>query len=70
MESLLDKLSNYLSDEKDYVSLKDFSDLTTKKNQLLSKFLIDEMLDEGLLALDESDLELRYYLNKILSKKT
>ncbi len=69
MEKLNFSLKKYLSGEKEYVSLKEFSDMTTIKNQLLSKILIEEMLDEGLLVIDESDLEVRYYLNKILSYK-
>jgi len=61
------RLKNFLTPEKPYVNLKDFNELTTLKNQLLSKILIEEMLDQGLIVSDESDLELRYFENKILN---
>jgi hypothetical protein len=69
IENLNTKLNQYLITEKEYVTLKEFSDFSSINNQLLAKILIEEMLDEGMLALDESDLELRYYPNKILSFK-
>ena len=49
------------------MSLKEFTEMTNIKNQLLSKILIEEMLDNGLLLIDESDLDLRYFLNIILT---
>ncbi len=69
VDNLFDRLKRFLSAEKPYVNLKDFSEMTSLNNQLLSKILIEEMLDQGLLASDESDLELRYYENKILNYK-
>ena len=51
------------------VNLTDFTEIISVKNQLLSKILIEEMLDQGLLASDESELELSYYENKILNYK-
>jgi hypothetical protein len=50
-----------------FVTLNTLSDLITSKNQLLGKVLLDEMVDEGLLIIDESDLDLRYYENTILN---
>ncbi len=48
------------------INLKDFSEITKIKNQLLCKILIDQMVEEGLLLIDESDLDLEYYLNIFL----
>lgn len=52
---------------KESISLKEFTEITNIKNQLLSKILIEEMVENGLLLIDESDLDLRYFLNKILN---
>jgi hypothetical protein len=49
--------------------MNEFSDMTNVRNLLLSKILLDEMLDKGFVVIDESDLDVRYYYNKILSYK-
>lgn len=67
LESLNQKMKSYLQGDKNNLTLKEFSELTTNKNQLLSKILIDEMVDKGYLLLDESDLDVKFYLNKILN---
>ncbi len=65
-DNLMEKIKKYIENNKDFLSLKEFSELTSKKNPLLSKFILDEMIDEGLLIIDESDIELRYYKNKFI----
>ena len=67
VENLFDRLRKVLTAEKSCVNLTDFTEIISVKNQLLSKILIEEMLDQGLLASDESELELSYYENKILN---
>lgn len=69
VENLFEKLRKFLSTEKQFVNLKEYAEIISIKNQLLSKILIEEMLEQGLLVSDESDLELRFYENKILSYK-
>ncbi len=69
LENIYEKLKESLSENKDCVSLKEFGELTSIKNQLLAKILIEEMLEFGLLVVDESDLDLRYYLNKFILYK-
>jgi hypothetical protein len=64
---LSDKLKSYFK-EKTFITLNTFSDFTRINNFLLSKVLLEEMLDRGLICIDESDLEVRYYHNSILYK--
>jgi hypothetical protein len=33
---------------------------------LLSKLIIDEMIEKGFICVDESDLEVKYHKNKII----
>jgi hypothetical protein len=66
LENLNRKMKQYLKEDKNNLTLKEFSELTANKNQLLSKILIDEMVDNGYLLVDESDLDVKFYLNKIL----
>ena len=58
---------NYLQN-KEYITLNSFGEITHINNVILSKVLIDEMIEKGFLCTDESDIELRYYYNKILFK--
>ena len=67
LEQILRKIKEYIKSPQDSLSIKQFSDSIMKKNQLLSKFILDELIDDGHLLLDESDLELRYYLNDIIN---
>ncbi len=62
---MTESLTTYLN-QKEFVTLNSFSDATNIKNQILAKVLIEEMLDKGFLCIDESDIELRYFYNKIL----
>ena len=62
------KIEKFLN-EKESISLNEFSEYAKIKNFLLSKLLLEEMLDKGLLCLDESDLEVKYSKNKILEYK-
>jgi len=47
--------------------LNEFAEYSKIKNLLLSKLLIDEMLEKGFLCIDEADLEVKFSKNKILS---
>lgn len=53
-------------EEKDGITLAEFSEYSKIKNFLLSKLIIDEMIQKGLLCIDESDLEVKYFKNKII----
>jgi hypothetical protein len=64
-DKITESLKGYLN-KKDFVTLNLFSDATNIKNQILAKVLIEEMLEKGFLCIDESDIELRYFYNKIL----
>ena len=52
---------------KDYIELKSLSNIINVKNVLLETILIDDLLNDGLLLIDEFDLDVRYYLNQILN---
>lgn len=69
-ENILKLIINYLNEKKeDSVSTSEISQILNVKNVLLEKILINDMLLTGRLCADESDLEVRYYLNKILAYK-
>lgn len=59
------KIEKFL-EEKDGITLAEFSEYSKIKNFLLSKLIIDEMIQKGLLCIDESDLEVKYFKNKII----
>ena len=65
MPYILTKIEKYL-DEKNGISLSEFSEYSKIKNFLLSKLIIDEMIEKGLICVDESDLEVKYYKNRII----
>jgi hypothetical protein len=66
LENILQKIQKFLN-EKDEISLGEFAEYSKIKNLLLSKLLIEEMLDEGLLCIDESDFEVKFSNNRILT---
>ena len=45
------------------------SNIDNVKNVILEKILIEDMLNGGYLLIDEYDLDVRYYLNKIREYK-
>jgi hypothetical protein len=49
-----------------HIDMKDLSNILHIENVLLEKTIIEDMLNQGLILIDESDLEVRYYLNIIL----
>jgi len=69
-ENLINLIKNYMQqNNKDYIELKSLSNIINVKNVLLETILIDDLLNNGLLLIDEFDLDVRYYLNKILNYK-
>lgn len=68
LENILQKIEKFLN-EKEEISLGEFAEYSKIKNLLLSKLLLEEMLEKGLLCLDESDLEVKFSKNKILGYK-
>jgi hypothetical protein len=64
---LYKRLKIYLR-EHEHVNTSRFPEVLGIKNVLLSKILLEEMVEEGLLCIDESDLDLHYYQNLILNK--
>lgn len=64
MPHILTKIVKFL-EEKDGITLAEFTEYSKIKNFLLSKLIIDEMIEEGMLCIDESDLEVKYYENRI-----
>ena len=49
-----------------YIEMNDLTNILHVDNVLLEKTIIDDLLNSGLILIDESDLEVRYYLNIIL----
>ena len=67
-ENLINLIKNYMKENKqDFIELKSLSNIINVKNVLLETILIDDLLNNGLLLIDEFDLDVRYYLNKILN---
>lgn len=66
IENILLKVEKFLN-EKGEISLNEFAEYSKIKNLLLTKLLIDEMLEKGLICIDEADLEVKFSKNKILS---
>jgi hypothetical protein len=67
-ENLINLIKNYMKENKqDYIELKSLSNIINVKNVLLETILIDDLLNNGLLLIDEFDLDVRYYLNQILN---
>ena len=55
--------------KQNHIDMKDLSNILHIENVLLEKTIIEDMLNQGLILIDESDLEVRYYLNIILAYK-
>ena len=63
-------ITNFLTENKsDSIELNDLSKILNFNNVMLDKIIIEDLLSNGLLLIDDNDLEVRYYLNKILSYK-
>ena len=67
-DNLLNLISNFMKNNgHDYIDMNDMSKILNVQNVLLEKILIEDLLFNGKLLIDEDDLEVRYYLNNILS---
>ena len=66
-QNILTMVTQFIGTKKgeDYVTSSELSKILNVKNVLLEKILIEDMLCSGYLLLDEYDLDVRYYLNKI-----
>ena len=49
-----------------HIDMNDLTKILHTDNVLLEKAIIEDMLNDGLILIDESDLDVRYYLNIIL----
>lgn len=53
----------------EFVTVNELTKILNVKNVILEKILIEDMLNGGYLLIDEYDLDVRYYLNKIREYK-
>ena len=66
-KNILALVKEFMQDNKQgHIDMKDLSNILHIENVLLEKTIIEDMLNQGLILIDESDLEVRYYLNIIL----
>ena len=66
-KNILVLIKKFMQDNKqNHIDMKDLSNILHIENVLLEKTIIEDMLNSGLILIDESDLEVRYYLNIIL----
>ena len=67
-DNILVLISNFMKNNgQNYIDMNDMSKILNVQNVLLEKILIEDLLINGKLLIDEDDLEVRYYLNNILS---
>ena len=66
-KNILGMIKKFMEEKKQhYIEMSDLSNILHVDNVLLEKTIIDDLLNTGLILIDESDLEVRYYLNIIL----
>ena len=66
-KNILALIKKFMQEKKQHhIDMKDLSNILHIENVLLEKTIIEDMLNNGLILIDESDLDVRYYLNIIL----
>jgi hypothetical protein len=66
-KNILAMIKSFMKEKKtSYIELNDLTNILHVENVLLEKTIIEDLLNSGLILIDESDLEVRYYLNIIL----
>ena len=66
-KNILALIKEFMQDNKQgHIDLNDLKNILYIENVLLEKTIIEDMLNSGLILIDESDLDVRYYLNIIL----
>ena len=66
-KNILTLIKKFMQENKQgHIDLNDLKNILHIENVLLEKTIIEDMLNSGLILIDESDLEVRYYLNIIL----
>ena len=66
-KNILALVKEFMQDNKQgHIDLNDLKNILYIENVLLKKTIIEDMLNSGLILIDESDLDVRYYLNIIL----
>ena len=67
-DNIIKNMKKFMSDNnKDYLTVNDIKKILNIENMLLFKYLIDDLLINGKLCSDESDIEVNYYMNIISS---
>lgn len=66
-KNILAMIKSFMKEKKQsYIEMTDLTNILHVENVLLEKTIIEDLLNSGLILIDESDLEVRYYLNIIL----
>ena len=66
-KNILALIKEFMQDNKQgHIDLNDLKNILYIENVLLEKTIIEDMLNSGLILIDESDLNVRYYLKIIL----
>ena len=69
-KNILAMIKKFMEEHKTHhIEMSDLSNILHIENVLLEKTIIEDLLLSGLILIDESDLEVRYYLNIILPYK-
>ena len=67
-KNILAMIEKFMNEKKqEYIEMSDLTSILHLDNVLLEKTIIADLLNSGLILIDESDLVVRYYLNRILS---
>ena len=66
-KNILVQIKKFMQEKKQsHIDMNDLTKILHTDNVLLEKAIIEDMLNDGLILIDESDLDVRYYLNIIL----